>query len=147
MRFTHINIVANDWKKVAEFYKSVFGCVEKPPLRKLSGKWLEQGTGIPQASLEGIHLYLPGFGDKGPTLEIFTFKEVKKTDPGQANHRGLTHLAFEVDDIEAMVIKLKNNGGSLLGIITETFIEGVGPIVFVYARDPEGNIIELQKWK
>ena len=26
-------------------------------------------------------------------------------------------------------------------------MEGVGNITLVYARDPEGNIIEIQKWE
>jgi len=26
-------------------------------------------------------------------------------------------------------------------------IEGVGELTFIYARDPDGNLIELQNWK
>ena len=146
MRFAHTNIVATNWKKLAQFYISVFGCVEKPPARKLSGKWLEQGTKVPLVSLEGIHLLLPGYGISGPTLEIFTFNEMVACEPGPANRRGLAHLAFEVDDVPETVEKMIKNGGSLLGSITEKQIEGMGTITFVYARDPEGNIIELQTW-
>jgi len=31
--------------------------------------------------------------------------------------------------------------------IIDAEIEGVGKITVVYARDPEGNIIEIQKWE
>jgi len=34
----------------------------------------------------------------------------------------------------------------LLGEISGKEVEGVGYITFVYAKDPEGNIIELQHW-
>ena len=147
MRFAHTNIVANNWKKLADFYIDVFGCTKKPPIRKQSGKWLEQGTGVPQASLEGVHLLLPGYGENGPTLEIFTFSEIETNKPGPANRCGFAHIAFEVDDVQESAEKVKNYGGSFLGKITEKQIKGVGVISFIYARDPEGNIIELQSWK
>ncbi len=38
------------------------------------------------------------------------------------------------------------HGGSKVGNVVSAKIEGKGNIEFVYARDPEGNIVELQKW-
>ena len=147
MRFAHTNIVTKNWKKLADFYISVFDCTIKPPTRKQSGKWLENGTGVPKASLEGVHLLLPGFKENGPTLEIFTFSEIEKNEPGPANKRGFAHIAFEVENVSKIAEEVKIHGGSLLGKITEKQIDGAGIITFVYARDPEGNIIELQSWK
>jgi hypothetical protein len=37
-------------------------------------------------------------------------------------------------------------GGELVGDTISTEIAGVGPITFAYVTDPEGNIIELQRW-
>jgi len=37
-------------------------------------------------------------------------------------------------------------GGSPVGNIATTEVDGVGMLRVVYARDPEGNIVELQKW-
>jgi hypothetical protein len=37
-------------------------------------------------------------------------------------------------------------GGSAHGAIVSTNVEGVGLLTFTYARDPEGNLIELQSW-
>ena len=37
-------------------------------------------------------------------------------------------------------------GGSTVGDVVTTQVDGVGFLRVVYARDPEGNIIELQKW-
>ena len=34
-----------------------------------------------------------------------------------------------------------------LGEITEKIIDGIGMLKFVYFRDPEGNIIEIQSWE
>jgi len=56
----------------------------------LSGKWLDTATGLINAELEGIHLYLPGHGNNPPTLEIFTYKEMHEPPNIMANHTGIT---------------------------------------------------------
>lgn len=140
MRFAHTNIAAKNWRVLSEFYIRVFGCKARSPERRLSGRWLSRGTGLRNACLEGVHLLLPGYGSNGPTLEIFSYREIHEDKPIMANHVGLTHIAFEVDD----AIK---NGGHLLGAVTEKRIGGVGKLKFVYFRDPEGNIVEIQSWK
>ena len=72
-RYVHTNLIARDWRALAAFYRSVFGCVDVPPERDYSGPGLEAGTGVSGAALRGIHLRLPGNGADGPTLEIFTY--------------------------------------------------------------------------
>jgi predicted enzyme related to lactoylglutathione lyase len=147
MRYTHTNIAARDWKKLSEFYIHVFHCIVKPPERNLSGNWLDQATGLSNAELEGVHLLLPGHGDNGPTLEIFSYKEMHESEPAMANHAGFTHIAFEVDDVVQTFRAAMENGGKQLGEITEKEIETVGLLTFVYFRDPEGNIVEIQSWE
>jgi predicted enzyme related to lactoylglutathione lyase len=56
------------------------------------------------------------------------------------------HLAFEVEDVEKILKKALTKGGSPLGQVTRREVEGVGLLTFVYFRDPEGNIIEIQSW-
>ncbi len=147
MRFAHTNIAAKNWKSLSEFYIKVFHCKIKPPERKLSGAWLDQATGLQAAILEGIHLLLPGHGENGPTLEIFTYQNMHECGPIMANYVGLTHLAFEVHDVDQTLDEAINNGAQLLGKVTEKTVDGVGDLKFVYFRDPEGNIIEIQSWK
>jgi len=52
-----------------------------------------------------------------------------------------------VEDVEKTLHTLEANGGSKSGEVTTRVIEHVGEITFVYARDPQGNLIELQSWK
>ena len=132
MRYAHTNIAARDWKKLSDFYINVFGCTVKPPERKLSGDWLDQATGLVKAELEGVHLLLPGHGDSGPTLEIFSYQNTHKCEPVMANYTGFTHIAFEVDDVEQTFNTAMESGGHSLGKITEKAIEGVGVLSFVY---------------
>lgn len=147
MRFAHTNIAAKDWKSLSEFYINVFDCKIKPPERKLSGTWLDQATGLQDATLEGVHLLLPGHGDNGPTLEIITYQTMHDCGPLMANFIGFTHIAFEVYDVDQTLNKAIKSGGQLLGKVIEKKVDGVGELKFVYFRDPERNIIEIQSWK
>ena len=146
IRYAHTNIVAKDWQCLANFYIEVFGCVPKPPKRDQSGEWLDKGLGISNARLQGMHLTLPGFGKNGPTLEIYQYSEIAPKEKGLPNTRGLGHLAFEVDDVEAVLRIALQNGAIKLGEISGREVPGVGYITFLYIYDPEGNIIELQNW-
>jgi predicted enzyme related to lactoylglutathione lyase len=143
-RFIHTNIIALDWKRLAAFYEDVFGCTPVPPERALSGKWLEGATGVPGAQIHGIHLRLPGYGEDGPTLEIFQYNQVEKRGITAINRPGFAHIAFTVDDVESSRDAVVAAGGGVLGELVSTDIPGAGTISFVYATDPEGNIIELQ---
>jgi catechol 2,3-dioxygenase-like lactoylglutathione lyase family enzyme len=147
MRYAHTNIAARNWRALADFYTQVFGCTIKPPQRNLSGEWLDRATGLINARLEGIHLILPGHGPNAPTLEIFTYTDMRTREPLMANHTGLTHIAFEVEDVDTTYAHALTLGATELGRPTEKTIEGVGVLKFVYLRDPEGNIIEIQSWK
>ena len=146
IKYTHINIVAKDWKRLAKFYIDVFNCKPKPPERDLSGEWLDRLTGINSAHIRGIHLLLPGLEDDGPTLEIFQYNE-SIPDPGKSvNREGFAHIAFAVDDVEDCLAKLKENGGTTVGEVVTGHVDGGRTINVVYGKDPEGNIIEIQKW-
>ena len=145
-RFSHVNLSSRNWRALADFYMAVFGCIEKPPVRELDGAWLDALTGMPKARIKGIHLILPGFGDHGPTLEIFEYHENRVNGDKAINLEGFGHIAFAVEDVDQSVALLLSHGGSLVGEVVSATVAGVGNIAVVYARDPEGNIIELQKW-
>ncbi|WP_271766011.1 VOC family protein [Aquimarina algiphila] len=147
MKFAHTNIISINWKELADFYVKTFDCKIVPPIRKQSGEWLEKGTGLKNAKLEGAHLLLPGYGDNGPTLEIYQYENIERQDFVSPNKRGYGHIAFEVESVEKVLEILERNGGKSFGKITKRLVRDVGEITFVYARDPEGNLIELQSWK
>lgn len=147
MRFAHTNIVSSNWEKLADFYIKTFNCRIIPPIRKQSGQWLDLGTGMKNAQLEGAHLLLPGYGENGPTLEIYQYQFIEQQEAKVPNSKGFGHIAFEVESVEHVLDILIENGGEAFGEITKRKIEGVGELTFIYVRDPEGNLIELQNWK
>jgi predicted enzyme related to lactoylglutathione lyase len=146
IKYKHTNIIAADWRLLAKFYQEVFGCVPVPPVRDLQGPWLEKGTGVLQAHFTGVHLRLPGYGEEGPTLEIYQYSQNQPKLPIAANREGIMHLAFEVDDVGQCLAQVLNHGGTQVGEITSSEVKGVGLLTFAYCADPEGNILELQAW-
>ncbi len=145
-RYVHTNLIARDWARLADFYVRVFGCTPLEPRRDLSGEWLERASAVPRAHLRGQHLRMPGHGERGPTLEIFQYDELEPQSLPVANRLGLGHLAFSVDDVAATLTELIAAGGAAHGEIATSAVEGMGTLTFTYARDPEGNLIELQAW-
>jgi catechol 2,3-dioxygenase-like lactoylglutathione lyase family enzyme len=97
-RYVHTNLIAGDWKKLVRFYRDVFGCIPRGPERDLSGEWLDRVTSLSAARLGGVHLRLPGYGDTGPTLEIFSYEDMSDKQLPMPNEPGFAHVAFAVDD-------------------------------------------------
>jgi len=146
MKYVHTNIISKDWKALAGFYIQVFECKLLLPQRDLSGDWLSKGTGVQDAKLKGAHLRLPGYGTKGPTLEIFEYDKMEDSANPLPNRKGLGHLAFEVEDVNEVLQQVLALGGKAYGSIATKPIEDLGTLTFVYVQDPEGNLLELQNW-
>jgi catechol 2,3-dioxygenase-like lactoylglutathione lyase family enzyme len=145
-RYSHTNIIARDWRKLAAFYTAIFGMEVVPPERNYSGADLDRGTGVKGATLTGVHLRLPGLGANGPTLEIYSYSLEAPGAAPRINRPGLAHLAFEVPSVDDALAQVLAKGGKEIGeIVTLTTAAGTR-VTFVYATDPEGNILELQSW-
>jgi predicted enzyme related to lactoylglutathione lyase len=144
--YVHTNLIARDWKRLVRFYSEVFGCEPRPPECDMSGAWSDQLTFLQNAHLSGVHLRLPGYGDNAPTLEIFSYNQLLEAELPSANQCGFGHIAFTVDDVDEALEAVIPAGGSTVGHIDTTEVDRVGVLRVVYAREPEGNIVELQKW-
>jgi len=146
IKYVHTNLIAKDWKRLSQFYIDVFNCKPIYPERDLSGEWIDKITNINSVRISGIHLALPGFED-GPTLEIFEYNPDNLRDfESQINHQGFGHIAFYVDSVEDLLNKLIEHGGEQFGELIKKEYEGIGILTVVYAKDPEGNFIEIQNW-
>jgi predicted enzyme related to lactoylglutathione lyase len=145
-RYGHTNLVARDWRRLADFYEQLFGCVQVPPERDYRGPSLEAGSGVPGAALRGVHLRLPGHGPEGPTLEIYQYEQEEPPLPPAANRPGWGHIAFGVDDVAAAQQEVLAAGGGRVGEIVTLATADGRQVTWCYVTDPEGNIVELQAW-
>jgi predicted enzyme related to lactoylglutathione lyase len=145
-RYGHTNLIARDWRRLARFYEQVFGCVPVPPERHYSGAALEAGTGVPAATLEGVHLRLPGHGSDGPTLEIYTYSRLADSQSPAVNRPGFAHIAFVVPDVTSARSEVLAAGGRAVGEIVTLQTATGARVTWCYLTDPEGNVLELQSW-
>ena len=91
-RIKHIALVTDDPAKTAEFYKEHFGLTElyrRPSNTGERGVWLSDGY---------IYFAILKYGDA----------EAPKLGPGQTSDlRGIHHIGFQVDDLQATAQALK----------------------------------------
>ena len=143
-RYVHTNLIARDWRALVAFYARVFGCVRLEPERDLKGREIEAGTGVPAAAIRGVHLRLPGWGDDGPTLEVFQYSRPEERVKTAVNRPGFQHIAFAVDDVWRARDSVVAAGGATLGEVVTIQLGDGQKLTWAYVADPEGNAIELQ---
>jgi predicted enzyme related to lactoylglutathione lyase len=145
-RYVHTNLIAEDWRALARFYEEILGCTPIPPERDFYGPDLDAGTGVGGAHLCGVHLRLPGWGEDGPTLEIFNYNVLKPRGEVAVNRPGFGHIAFSVDDVAVARQMIMQAGGQAVGAVVTLQVANGSRVTWCYMTDPEGNIIELQSW-
>lgn len=145
-KYVHTNLIAADWRSLAAFYQSIFGCTPVPPERDYSGLQLEALTQLTGAHQCGMHLRLPGHSEGGPTLEIFELTPDFETRK-DVQRRGYGHIAFEVPDVADAQRAVIAAGGSSIGEIVTLTRSDEWQVKVCYATDPEGNALELLSWR
>jgi catechol 2,3-dioxygenase-like lactoylglutathione lyase family enzyme len=146
IRYSHTNLIANDWKRLQDFYVQVFGCIPVSSERDHQGPKFDALGGIKNLNFRGRHLRLPGHGEHGPTLEIFQSNQNEPSPPTSLLRPGFAHIAFEVPDVAAKRGEVLAWGGRDVGQLVTLDIPGAGQLTLIYMTDPEGNIVELQRW-
>jgi predicted enzyme related to lactoylglutathione lyase len=94
-----------------------------------------------------MHMRLPGYGNEGPTLEIFTYESLAEADHKAVNRPGFAHLAFQVENVTAARQVVLAAGGKSVGEVVTVQIADGRRVTWCYVTDPEGNVIELQAWE
>jgi len=143
-RFRHVAIIVEDLDRMVEFYTKVLGLKLKRDFG-IESEEFRKGIGIKDAKAKGAHLMVP---DSNVEIELFQFIDNHSVEEKTsiANMIGYRHMAFIVDDLDKSFEILKGNGVEFFSDpITVNEPESVRGFRFVYFRDPEGNIIELNK--
>ena len=150
MYISHLCINTPNWKKLAQFYIDVFGFQAILPERDLHDSWLETVSGLKGAAVKGIHIELPGEESRGPTIEIFTHAISAQGNPAAYNAPGIGHFGIVADtreDVYSLYRRVLDHGGSSDGRIASRYYpELQKTCTMVYAKDPDGNIVEILNW-
>lgn len=146
----HVNLVVADMPRMLAFYRDVLGLTVTKEVT-ISGEWIGATVGLANVHADVVYLDLRS----GPRIELIRYRSpdaVHVPGSGLPNGLGLRHLAFRVDDIDAVAERLRTAGVEFFsGVQTVpdsqvTYAGGVRKRL-VYFRDPEGNILELCEYR
>ena len=136
-RFDHVGITVADLDRATAFFVGLGLEVEGRML--MEGEFVDTVIGIPDSRSEIVMLRTPG-GGTGLELSSFIRPDHEAgSAAAMSNELGLRNVAFEVEDLQAVVDELAANGYGLVGGIGE--YEHVWRMAYV--RGPEGIIVSL----
>jgi catechol 2,3-dioxygenase-like lactoylglutathione lyase family enzyme len=136
-RMDHVGIIVNDLPAARAFFLDLGLEVEGEG--EVSGEVVDRVIGLDGARSTLVFLRPPGGGTAIELVKFITPQDERGIQPSFANTLGIRHIAFLVDDIEAIVARLKESGTELFGEIQnyeDTY-------KLCYVRGPEGIIVEL----
>ena len=121
-RIHHIAILTDDYEKSKQFYTDILGfTILKETYRE------ERDSYKLDLAVNGEY-----------QIELFSFPEYKER-ASFPEAKGLRHLAFAVDDIDAAVDELKSKNVDVQGIRVDEFTGKR----FCFFNDPNGQPLEL----
>jgi catechol 2,3-dioxygenase-like lactoylglutathione lyase family enzyme len=136
-RIDHVGVIVNDLAAAKAFFLDLG--LEVQGEGELEGKWLDRIVGLDDVKTEIVMMQTP---DGQANLELAKFhapSDERGIQQCFANTLGIRHIAFVVEDIEAVVAKLKRNGREIFSEIQQ-YEESYK---LCYVRGPEGIILEL----
>ena len=136
-RLEHVGIVVDDLAAATEFFVEL-GLVPQGE-GSVEGRWVDRVVGLEGVRVDFAMMQTP---DGNGRLELVTFHSPSHEGDNRhapANTRGIRHIAFAVEDIDAVVAGLRARGAELVGELEN--YEDIYRLCYV--RGPEGIIIEL----
>jgi catechol 2,3-dioxygenase-like lactoylglutathione lyase family enzyme len=144
----HVNIVAQDIERAARFYSEVLG-LKRGFEKTLEGAWIDKVTGVPGAKALCVFMEAPRGGNEAPKtrLELLQFiapDGAAFPENSCPNTRGIRHIAFNVDDLDALIENLRRWNAQIFSEPVEVpfTVGSLGRKQLFYFYDPEGNLLE-----
>jgi catechol 2,3-dioxygenase-like lactoylglutathione lyase family enzyme len=136
-RMDHVGIVVDDLAAATEFFGELG--------LELQGTWAGEGRSVDRiVGLDGVRtdVAMMQTPDGHGRLELVKFHSPSNqadNRPAPANTPGLRHIAFAVEDIDAVLAGLRACGAELVGEL-ERYEDSYR---LCYIRGPDGIIVEL----
>ena len=136
-RMDHVGIVVDDLAAAIEFFVELG--LELQGEGSVEGRWVDRIVALDGVRVEIAFVQTP---DGHGRLELVKFHSPEAEGGDRhapANTPGIRHLAFAVEDIDAVVAGLRARGSELVGEL-ERYEDSYR---LCYVRGPEGIIVEL----
>lgn len=140
-KIDHVNIVVNNLDETKAFFVQLG--FEVGDESELSGEWISSIVSLHDVNARYATLSLPGTETKLELIEYTSPPSEKDPNMHKANQIGYRHIAFEVDDIEEEVRRLKEMGIKFLSQIHTYPKTGKR---LVYLLGPEMILLELAQY-
>jgi catechol 2,3-dioxygenase-like lactoylglutathione lyase family enzyme len=136
-RMDHVGIVVDDLAAATEFFVELGLELQGEGL--VEGRWVDRIVGLDGVRAEFAFLQTPDGHGRLELIKFLTPSAQGGDRHAPANTLGIRHLAFAVEDIDAVVAGLRARGAELVGEL-ERYEDSYR---LCYVRGPEGIIVEL----
>ena len=135
--FVHIGLVVEDLDEMVRFLALLgFDC-GKPGV--FNGEWIGRIIGLENVTVEVVMARAPDGTDMFEVVRFHSPSAGAREPAAAANRPGLRHVAFKVDDVRAVVDRVRAGGWDTVGEI----VDFERMFLLCYVRGPEGLIVEL----
>jgi catechol 2,3-dioxygenase-like lactoylglutathione lyase family enzyme len=136
-RMDHVGIVVDDLAAATEFFIEL-GLVLQGE-GAVEGRWVDRIVGLEGVRTELAMMQTPDGHGRVELVKFHSPSNQGDNGHAPANTQGIRHVAFAIDDLDAVVARLRARGAELVGEV-----ERYKDIYrLCYVRGPEGIIIEL----
>lgn len=138
-KMDHISINVEDLAAAKAFFLDFGLEIQGEEYEMEGGPWLDQLLGLKDVKTRVVFMRTSEGETSIELVQYYSPTDDKGVQPTAANTLGIRHIAFVVDDVEALVAKLKARGTKFLGDIYN--YQNIYKLC--YALGPEGLILEL----
>jgi len=140
-KINHVNIVVSNLDETKAFFiKLGFEIGDES---ELSGEWISSIVGLPDVKARYVTLSLPCTETNLELIEYASPPSEKDPCMDRANQIGFRHIAFEVNNIEDAVSRLKDKGVTFISPI-HTYPKTGKRLVYFWG--PDRILLELAQY-
>jgi catechol 2,3-dioxygenase-like lactoylglutathione lyase family enzyme len=135
--FVHVGLVVEDLGETVRFLELLgFDCGTPGTF---SGDWIGRIIGLEDVTVELVIVRAPDGSDVFEVVRFVSPSAAPEEAAPPANRPGLRHIAFTVEDMHAVVERVRAAGWATVGEV----VDYEGTFLLCYVRGPEGLIVEL----
>ena len=130
-RLNHVAIVVPDLQRAAMQYRNTLGADVSDPADLPDHGVTTVFVNLPNTKIELLH----PLGDNSPVARF-----LEKNPDG-----GMHHVCYEVENIDAALARLQEEGARVLGDGRAKIGAHGNPVVFLHPKDCNGVLVELEQ--
>jgi catechol 2,3-dioxygenase-like lactoylglutathione lyase family enzyme len=139
--FDHVTVCVGDLAAARRFF-GLLGFEEEKAV-VIAGERFAAYMGLAEIEADHVTLVLPGAAPRVEVQLLHYRRPAAVDDPERArlDRLGFNHICFAVDDLDAMLAKLRSNGVTVRGEL-----HGFHDRRLAFLTGPDGITVELAQW-